>query len=96
MCEVERFLLFKIIIFLPLKNLSKTTLLDVSGISEKLNIGIYRGTKDNIFCIFIGPDLHSYTKFPLIRENDSTLIPFLLEEFGSSTILAHLFRNRLL
>ncbi len=69
--------------------------IDVSGINEKFNIGIYCGAKDNFFCIFIGPDLHSHTKFPVIREKNFTVIPFLLEEFGSSTI-SHLFRKRLM
>ncbi len=55
----------------------------------------YYGVKDNFFCIFIGLDLHSYTKFPVIRENNFTLLTFLLEKFGSSTI-SHLFRKRLL
>ena len=64
--------------------------IDVSGINEKFNIGIYYGTNDNFFCIFIGPDLHSYPKFPVVRENNFSLIPFILEEFGSSTTL-HLF-----
>ncbi len=35
-------------------------ILDISGINEKFNIGIYCGTKDYFFCIVIGPDLHSY------------------------------------
>ena len=69
--------------------------LDVSGINEKFNIDIYYGAKDNFFCFSIGPDLHSYAKFPVIRKKNFTLIPFLLEEFGSSTI-SQLFRKRLL
>ena len=69
--------------------------IDVSGIKEKFNIGIYCGAKDNFFCIFIGSDLHSYTKFPVVRVKDFTLIPFLQEEFGSYTI-SHLFRKRLI
>ncbi len=70
-------------------------LIDVSGINEKFNIGIYYGTEDNFFCIFIGPDFHSYTKFPVIRKNNFTLIPFVLEEFCSSTT-SHLFRIHLI
>ena len=41
--------------------------IDISGIIDKFNIGIYHGAKDNFFCIFIGSDLHSCTKFPVIR-----------------------------
>ncbi len=69
--------------------------LDVSGINEKFDIDIYYGVKDNFFCFFIGPDLHSYAKFPVIREKNFTLIPCLLEEFGSSTI-SQLFQKRIL
>ncbi len=58
-------------------------------------MGIYYGAKDNFLCIFIGLDLHSYNKFPVIRERNFTLLTFLPEEFGSTTIL-HLFRKRLL
>ena len=50
--------------------------IDVSGIIEKFNIGIYYGAKTNLFCIFIGQDLHSYTKFPVIREKNSLLYYF--------------------
>ncbi len=53
--------------------------LDVSRINETFNIGIHYGAKDNFFCIFIGPDLHSYIKFPVNREKNFTFIPFLLE-----------------
>ena len=70
---------------------SKTFIVDISGINEKFNIGIYYGAKDNFFCIFIGPE---YTKFPVIRENNFTLIAFLVEEFGSSTI-SYLFQKHL-
>ena len=69
--------------------------IDVYGMNEKFNIGIYYGAKDNLFCIFIGSDLHSYTRFPVIREKSFTLLTFLLEEFGSSTI-SHLFQKCLL
>ncbi len=49
-------------------------IIDVFGINEKFNIGIYCGTEDYFFGIFIGPDLNSYTKFPVIRE----ILSFLL------------------
>ncbi len=39
--------------------------LDVSGINEKFNIGIYYGSTDIFFCIFNGPDLYSYTEIPV-------------------------------
>ncbi len=60
--------------------------LDVSEINDR---------KGTFFCIFIGPHLHSFTNFPVIREKNFTLIPYLLEEFGSSKI-SLLFRKLLL
>ncbi len=49
--------------------------LDVSGINEKFNIGIYYSTTDNFFCNFIGPDFHSYSMFPVITVLEHTGIP---------------------
>ncbi len=43
-------------------------------------------TQENFFCSFIGPDFHSYTKFPVIMEKNFSLIPSLLQEFCSSPI----------
>ena len=64
-----------------ISNLMGRYTIDVFVIIEKFNIG---------------PDLHSYTKFPGIRDKNFNLIPsFLLEEFGSITI-SHLFRKRLM
>ncbi len=70
-------------------------IIDVSGINEKFCIGIFCDARGNFFYIFIGPDVHSYTKFPIIRENNFTLIPFVVGKFGSSTT-SHLFRKCLL
>ena len=41
--------------------LNLLAILDISRINEKFNMGISYGAKDNFFCIFICPDLHSYT-----------------------------------
>ncbi len=49
---------------------------DISGINRKYlsNVVVYSGDKDTICCIFIGPDLHANTKFPVIVKKNFTLI----------------------
>ncbi len=47
---------------LIMRNVIGKWAIDVSGINEKFNIGIYYGTEDNFFCIFIGSDFQSYTQ----------------------------------
>ncbi len=58
--------------------------IDVSRINEKFKSKLKLQWKLMVGSKFRSPSY--YTKFLVIREKNFTLIPFLLEEFGSSTI----------